>query len=163
MGDTKDLVNQVRQRQLDATIASSGFAEGPLESSELHEEQFVLVGAAALMVAQPLATPDDAARHVLLDMTPDLALSRYFLNAAGGSARWHFQRLHFLGTLAAVRLRALQGGGVAVLPTYFVARDLEHGRLVRLLPDLPLPSDRFHLVWRRDHPGRRSCGTWRRN
>lgn len=152
VGETKDLVNQVRQRQLDATIANSGFAEGPLESCDLHEEQFILVGAARLMAGHPLASPEDAAGHVLLDMTPDLPLSRYFLNAAGGSARWHFQRLQFLGTLAGVRIRALQGGGVAVLPTYFAAHGLASGRLVRLLPDLPLPSDRFHLVWRRDHP-----------
>lgn len=152
VGDSREMLNQVRKRELDATIVNAGFAEGPLESCALHEEHFVLVGATARMAEHPLAVPADAVHHVLLDMTPELPLSRYFLNAAGGSSRWHFQRLHFLGTLAGVRIRTLQGGGVAVLPSYFVAKPLAKGQLVSLLPDLTLPSDRFHLVWRRDHP-----------
>ena len=152
VGEVREMANQVRRRELDAFIANSGFADGPLESCPLHEEHFVLAGARSLVERLPLRNPGDAMAHVLVDMTASLPLSRYFLNAAGGSSRWHFQRIHLLGTLAGVRLRVLQGGGVAVLPSYFVAQDLEKGRLVRLLREVPLQNDWFHLVWRRDHP-----------
>jgi LysR family transcriptional regulator, glycine cleavage system transcriptional activator len=43
---------------------------------------------------------------------------------------------------------------VAVLPEYFVAPDLEAGRLLRLLPHVQLQSDYFRLVFRGDDPRR---------
>ena len=45
----------------------------------------------------------------------------------------------------------LQGRGLAVLPGYFVAKDLAQGRLVRLMPKVRLPEDRFRLLWAKGH------------
>jgi LysR family glycine cleavage system transcriptional activator len=125
-------------------LTTPGLAYAPL-----HEETYVFVGSPHL---PPLGAPEDAAHHTLLDTQPDLPLFRYLLDAVTPPAAWPFARMVWLGTIAAIRHRVLEGAGVAVLPRYFVTEDVAQGRLVRLLPELPLSSDRFRLVWRRDHP-----------
>jgi len=150
-GDGRELLARVRRGDLDAAITSSRIAEGALETCALHPETYLLVGARRPLEAHPLRGPADALHHALVDLTPDLPLSRYFLDQAGGSAQWRFRRLEFLGTLAAVRMRVLQGRGVAVLPAYFIEPDLKRGRLRVLLPKTPLQQDWFRLVWRREH------------
>ena len=53
--------------------------------------------------------------------------------------------------LAAVAREVLRGRGVAVLPRYFIERDLARGTLVEPLPKARLSSDYFRLVSRSDH------------
>jgi len=65
---------------------------------------------------------------------------------------WSFAKVEYLGTIGAIRMRVLQGAGVAVLPRYFVAADLRSRRLVRLMPGIDLQRDAFRLVWRTGHP-----------
>ena len=60
--------------------------------------------------------------------------------------------MQYLGTIGAVRARALEGAGVAVLPHYFVEKDLRRGRLVPILPSVKLPIDWFRRLWREGHP-----------
>ena len=38
------------------------------------------------------------------------------------------------------------------MPLYFIRKDLQARRLVRLLPRVALRSDSFRLVWRTSHP-----------
>jgi DNA-binding transcriptional LysR family regulator len=57
--------------------------------------------------------------------------------------------IQYLGGIAAVRSRVLEGAGVAVLPLFFVRRDLASGRLTRLMPQTKLPRDWLRMVWRR--------------
>ena len=59
--------------------------------------------------------------------------------------------MNFLGTISAIRVRVLEGAGVAVLPRYFVTEDLRRRRLVALFARTPLPSDWFRLVWPAGH------------
>jgi DNA-binding transcriptional LysR family regulator len=46
----------------------------------------------------------------------------------------------------------LEGAGVAVLPLYFVERDIEKEKVVRIMPRVTMPIDWFRLVWHKDHP-----------
>jgi DNA-binding transcriptional LysR family regulator len=58
-----------------------------------------------------------------------------------------------MGGIGNIRRRVLDGGGrVAVLPRYFIAPDLDAGRLVPLMPRVRPRSDSFRLVWRVGHP-----------
>ena len=57
----------------------------------------------------------------------------------------------YLGTIGAVRYRALEGAGVAVLPRYFVERELEAGALSELFSKTDLQHDFFRLIWRAGH------------
>jgi len=150
-GDGPELLTLLGEGRLDGVIASSRVTAGRYEARDLHPESYVLVGERRRLGASPFRGAADAPAHALIDLRPDLPLSRYFLDVAGGPGLWPFARIEHLGTIAAVRLRVLQGRGMAVLPSYFVAKDLRQGRLVRLLPKVRLPEDRFRLLWPKGH------------
>ena len=119
-----------------------------LEYEALHPEDYVFVARPGIRVTGP----DDAPELALLDAGPELPLFRYFLDARPPGEVWRFGGTELLGAIGAIRLRALEGAGVAVLPTYFVAEDLRSGALAPLLPDTRPHSDAFRLVWRSGHP-----------
>jgi DNA-binding transcriptional LysR family regulator len=150
-GDTADLTPKVVRQELDCMVTSARLAVPGLSYAPLHEERYVFVAARALLTRAPLRAPADAAAHVLLDAHADLPLFRYFADARPGQESWSFRHVQLLGTIAAIRARALQGAGVAVLPRYFVQRDLAQKKLVQLFPKVRMASDRFRLAWRSGH------------
>jgi DNA-binding transcriptional LysR family regulator len=151
-GDTPDLLPRVLRGELSCMITSARLVSPGLGFARLHEEQYVVVARPSLIKRHKLSEPSDARHHVLLDLHEDLPLFRYFLDARSGKEVWQFRELSYLGAIAAVRARALEGAGVCVLPLYFVKEDLAAGRLVRLLGKTKLPSDWFRLVWRAGQP-----------
>jgi LysR family glycine cleavage system transcriptional activator len=144
-----DLLALIRQGIIDCAVTSGRIAEGAIDYRILHPENYLFVGSTALLRQRPLQKATDARAHTLLDIGPDLPLFRYFVDQIGGTVDWAFDRLEYLGTIAAVRLRVLQRAGVAVLPEYFVAEDVKRGRLRRLMTGVRLHQDSFRLVWSR--------------
>lgn len=140
LGDTPDLLARVRSGDIDAAVLSARLAEPGLQAHPLHEERYVFVAA-------PEHDPG-----VLVDVSPDLPLFHYLLEALGPARQWDFRRHEYMGGIGAIRSRVRQGVGVAVLPEYFVQQDLEEGRLQRLLPDQELRTDTFRLIWKTGHP-----------
>ncbi len=151
-GDSPELLARVRNGVVDCAVTSARLTAGELSYEKLHDEEYVFVAATKRIRRDPLARADHAPRHVLIDAAPDLPLFRYFLDALRTRDVWSFAKVEYLGTIAAIRLRVLQGAGVAVLPRYFVAADLHARRLVRLMPGVELQRDAFRLVWRTGHP-----------
>lgn len=153
-GDSADLLARARNAVLDAVVTSMRLTAGNLSYELLHTEDYVFVGGSAVLGRRPLTRSSDAAHHTLLDVSPDLPLFRYFLDARHdhADAAWTFGKLEYLGTIGAIRLRVLQGAGVAVLPRYFVDGDLRARRMVRLVPRTQLQRDAFRLIWRAHHP-----------
>jgi LysR family transcriptional regulator, glycine cleavage system transcriptional activator len=154
-GDTPDLLPRVQRGELACMITSARITTPSLAFARLHEEEYVVVAKGALLKRKKLTEPADAQQHVLLDLHEDLPLFRYFLDGRSAKEVWQFRELQYLGAIAAVRARALEGAGVCVLPRYFVSDDLAAGRLVRLMPKTKLPSDWFRLVWRAGQPRER--------
>jgi DNA-binding transcriptional LysR family regulator len=150
-GDSPDLLARVRNGLLDCAVTSARLTSKGLAYEILHPEAYVFVGSASLLRKRPLSRAEHAQQHVLVDASADLPLFRYLLDALGGRDTWAFGNAEYLGTIGAIRLRLLQGTGVAVLPRYFVARDIKARRLKRLLPRVVLQQDAFRLVWRSGH------------
>jgi LysR family glycine cleavage system transcriptional activator len=151
-GDSPELLERARRGHVDAALSSTRFAAADLEFEPLHAETYVFVAAPGLLARARLRAPRDAPGHTLLDVAADLPLFRYLLEAWKQAEPWRFARVEHLGTIAAIRARALEGAGVAVLPRYFVASDLRAGRLRQLLPGVRMASDQFRLIWRSGHP-----------
>jgi LysR family transcriptional regulator, glycine cleavage system transcriptional activator len=167
-GSGPDLVARVRSMEIDCAIASTRFDDRKIGSLPLHEERYVFVGAAQLLKRTPLAVAADAEQHTLLDINDGLPLFRYFQDGtrqAKGSSRTQskkhkesaapvlrFARTRMLGTIDAIRSMALLGEGIAVLPEYFVAKDLAARTLVRILPEVTPAGDWFRLLFRIDDP-----------
>ncbi|HUS63380.1 MAG TPA: LysR family transcriptional regulator [Kofleriaceae bacterium] len=153
-GSGPDLVHRVRSLQIDCAVTSTLLTDPKLDSVKLHEERYVFVGAPKLLKQIPMGSAKDADRHTLVDVTPDLALFRYFRDGNNAPPPMQFGRVLRMGTIAAIRHLVVRGDGLAVLPEYFVQPDLDADRLVRLFPSVTLQSDYFRLVFRSDDPRR---------
>ena len=149
-----DLVLHVRSLAIDCAVTSTRLTDPKLDSSRLHREDYVFVGAHKLLQQFPLKTPDQAAEHTLFDTTEDLPLFRYWRDAPGGLDSLRFRRVVRLGAIAAIRYAVLRGEGVAVLPSYYVAQDLKAKRLAKIQPKVKPQFDYFRLVYRKDDPRR---------
>ncbi len=147
MADTPDLTHRVLRGDIDAVIYSARLTSARLRYATIHAEEYAFVATTPCIEG-----PDDAPRCRLLDVSADLPLFRYFLDAWPGAASWRFDRHQYLGGIGGLRARVLEGAGVAVLPRYFIQEDLDCGALVELMPEISLKSDAFRLVWRTDHP-----------
>lgn len=146
-GDTPDLLLRLERGDLDAVVASMRLTSPKLGYAALHEEEYVLVSREACLRGR-----DDAHQVTLVDVSRDLPLFRYFLDALPDAEPWPFARVEYMGGIGNIRRRVLDmPGRVAVLPLYFVRSDLSARRLVRLVPRMPLRSDAFRLIWRTGH------------
>ncbi len=148
----RELLPAVHAGEIDAAITSVRITDARVTYAVLHEEAYAFVGSPRSLRRTPLKAPADAARHALLDVHPDLPLFRYFLDAVPRAQTWAFGGTEYLGTIAAIRARAVEGAGVAVLPRYFVADDLRRRRLTEIRPEVKMKNDFFRLVWRAEHP-----------
>jgi LysR family transcriptional regulator, glycine cleavage system transcriptional activator len=151
-GDSPDLLQKAATGTIDAVVTSSRLASARLVWTVLHEERYAFVAAPRTVKQAPLTGTDDARAHVLVDVSPEMPLFRYLLDASPAGEAWRFKEVERLGAIGAIRARVLEGAGVAVLPEYLVAQDLAKKRLVRLLPKRRLALDHFRLVWRTGHP-----------
>jgi LysR family transcriptional regulator, glycine cleavage system transcriptional activator len=151
-GDSDDLLGQIRIGALDCAVSSVRLGSPGLRYELLHLEDYALVARPALLAHTPLRTAADAPAHTLIDCLPDLPLFRYFLDARPPGEPWSFGAIRYLGTIAAVKYRALEGAGVAVLPRYFAAPELKAKLLREPLPKTKLLDDHFRLIWRQGHP-----------
>lgn len=147
-GDTPDLLARLERGDLDAVVASMRLTSPRLTYAALHPEAYAFVARRPV-----LRRREDARGVTLVDVSLDLPLFRYFLDALPDAEPWPFAELSFMGGIANIRARVLaRDAHVAVLPEYFVRRDLARGALVRLMPSVRLRSDAFRLVWRAGHP-----------
>jgi DNA-binding transcriptional LysR family regulator len=151
-GDSDDLLGQLRAGTLDCAVSSVRLGTPGLRYELLHREDYALVARPGLLHRVPLRSAGDATAHTLLDCLPDLPLFRYFLDARPAGEPWTFGATRYLGTIAAVKYRVLEGAGIAVLPRYFAAPELKTKALKEPLPKAKLLDDHFRLIWRQGHP-----------
>ncbi len=153
-GDTVEVQDRVSRGIIDAAVTSSRTIPTEIEYEVLHEEEYVFVGQTAEFQDDPSINPRRARNFVLLEISPDLPLLEYFLRSQRTGQPWRFRRMEYLGTTSAIRLRTLEGAGIAVLPRYFVAEDLQRGDLLELNHSGRMYTDAFRLIWRANHPHR---------
>jgi DNA-binding transcriptional LysR family regulator len=150
-GDSEELLELVRRGSLDCLVSSVRLAHPGLRYELLHQESYAMVASPRLLATTPLRSAADAGAHTLLDSLPDLPLFRYFLDARPPGEAWNFGGVRYLGAIAAVKYRLLEGAGVAVLPRYFAAPELKARRLREPFPKATLRDDHFRLIWRAGH------------
>ncbi len=114
----------------------------------LGQTRRILCAAPGYVAGRPLpAAPRDLEGHECL-----------VLSVYGGRDRWRFTgpdgRPATVRVAAAIRLNdaealrivALGGGGITILPDYIAGQDLADGRLVEVLPDFVLPPVPIYVV-----------------
>lgn len=145
-GDSPELLARIKRGEIDAAVGSMRLTS-KVQYARLHTEDYVFIG-----TEQSVSGPADVGELTLIDIAPDLPLFRYLLDALPDANPWPFARQLYMGGIAAIRHRVIEGLGVAVLPRYFIREDLRKGRLVDLMPSQALREDAFRLVWRTNHP-----------
>jgi DNA-binding transcriptional LysR family regulator len=100
----------------------------------------------------PLTRAEDARRHRLLDLDDDLPLFRLFRRARPPREEWSFEHVQYLSLIGALRVRALEGCGVTVLPLFHVREDIARGRLQVLMPGAKPGTNLLQAVWRKGQP-----------
>jgi DNA-binding transcriptional LysR family regulator len=153
-GSSTDLLVRIRSLDIDCGIGSMRVTDLRLDAIDLHREEYAFVAQPRLLARQPLRRLEDAAAHTLIDAHAELPLLAYLRSAVPNAEKLRFARVVRMGTIAAIRACVLRGLGVAVLPRYFVERDLVTKRLARVLPSLEPSHDHFRLIFRRDDPRR---------
>jgi DNA-binding transcriptional LysR family regulator len=151
-GDVDDLMPRVFRDEVHCVLTSARLNDPKLVSAPFREIDYLFVGTPALIKKNPLARPEDAARHTLIDFEPELPLFRFFREARPPKESWIFGNKQYLSIIAAVRARVLEGVGVAVLPEFYVAEDIARRRLKVLVPGTKLKSNSLRAVWRKGHP-----------
>jgi len=151
-GSGHEVIERLRAGLIDCAVTSAEVTDVRLAGARLHEERYAFVAAPRLLQRQPLAQPEDAAGHVLLDIDVGLPLFRYFSAAEGAPALPQFAGYRWLGLGAAVKALVLAGEGVAVLPAYMIEAELRLRRLRRVFPGVTPRPDFFRLVHRADDP-----------
>lgn len=101
----------------------------------------VLVAAPACLERRGVPeTPEDLTRHCCISYRPDARTETWHLSR-GPSHRAHKARGLFAANNGDLLARlVLQGEGIALLPRFIVAEDLEAGRLVQVLPEWTAPE-----------------------
>ncbi|EYC51514.1 LysR family transcriptional regulator [Hylemonella gracilis str. Niagara R] len=118
------------------------------------------------LIARPLATcrsvicasPDYLLRHGTPTHLDELARHRCLVHALVSATQFRFRQgdkiveptvdVSFTTNETAILRRALlSGGGIGILPTYYVSEDIQRGALVPLLRDYPLETMGIHAVF----------------
>ena len=145
-----DLELRVRGSEVDCAVSSRQVSDPKLDALPLHPEDYAFVAAPRLLKTAPLRKPEHAAAHTLIDAHRSLPLFGYWQGVA--PQRVTFGKVVIMGTIAAIRWLVVRGRGVAVLPRYQVAPDLEKRRLVELFPTITPRADTFRLLFRAGDP-----------
>lgn len=154
VGDADALHAALLRQQVDAAVLGAAQRDPRTLAIPLVGLGWRMVAAPSLLGGQPVRVAEDVATLPLLDRSPALPSLRPWLDAAPPRLREvRFARVLHLGSLAAVEQVALDGGGVAVLPTPMVTPHVESGRL-RALFGAVHASTPQHLAARLDDPRR---------
>jgi DNA-binding transcriptional LysR family regulator len=151
-GSGRDLELQVRTRRVDIAVSSRRLNDPELDFAKLHSEGYLLVATPQALSAKPVHAVEDLEAHLLIALSDEMPLFRYWRDAPGARDDLKFTGLRRMGTIAAIRSRVLDGTGVAVLPEYLVRPDLAARRLVTVLPAIKPLQDTFRLIFRSDEP-----------
>jgi DNA-binding transcriptional LysR family regulator len=129
-------------------------APGPADNSSVHGKlvervEFSWVASPSRLAAGSVLTPEELRHHPVITMTEGSGLTRAFEAWAAE------QGLQVQRTLACNSLMAIVGltaadMGISFVPTHFMRRWIQQGRLVVLRGDPPLPTLGYYFLQRAD-------------
>lgn len=151
-GDVLELVPRVLSDEMHLLLTTASIKNPKLVVTPLMEIEYALVAAPRTLARKPLLRPEDAGHHRLMDLDDDLPLFRFFREARSPREAWVFREMQCLGLIGAIRARALEGIGIAVLPRFYISEDIAKGRLRVLMPSTRLKKNTLRAVWRKGQP-----------
>lgn len=135
--------------EADIAVRLRTVASPEVGNRKLGEIAFAMVASPGYLARAGMPEePEDLAAHAILELGPAGKHNRLVLNGPDRAATVTFTPPIQIDDPEAVRLAALAGGGIAVLPRFLVADDVREGRLALLLDQwrqAPIP---IHVLFR---------------
>lgn len=145
-GSGDEILRMLGTGNLDAVLTSAPHMVKGFGALELAEEHYVLAAAPAL--ARRIRRIEDLRDHVLVEHDRSFPFLRYL--AAEDRARLKYKDVWFLGSSVTMTEALVAGLGVGIVPLYLARPWIQKKRLRKVLPGIPIASDRFRLVYRLD-------------
>jgi DNA-binding transcriptional LysR family regulator len=119
-----------------AEPTQTGLVTQRIDRFELH----VCAAPDYLARSAAISAPQDLADHACIVQRTYAPRNKWRLEWSGDLVEIEITPQIVVSDMAAVRSLALEGAGIAVLPSYLATDDLAAGRLVEVLPEASLPS-----------------------
>jgi DNA-binding transcriptional LysR family regulator len=143
--DVLDLLTE----QIDVAVRIGWLRDSSLRSTKVGAFRQHVVGAPEYLARTEVPTqPADLAAHRWVEHSLLSAPLRWsFVNTRGSVQRVKVTPFASGNSPPAVYGLVRGGAGLSVLPDFIVQRDLDSGRLVRVLPDWSLPEGGYYIVY----------------
>ncbi len=138
----------VIEEGLDLAIRIGRLEDSSLIAKRLGASGFRLCASPGYLAARNTpASPDGLVEHDCLIM-PDLKTSsQWRLVGPSGTRTVSIKPRAIVNDFTTLRQIVLDGGGIAILPTYMCAELERDGQIVRVLPEWSLPAVEFHALY----------------
>lgn len=131
----------------DLALRAGKLRDSSLIARKLGAMDHRLVAAPAYLAERGTpAAPADLGHHACLLYRPQDGKARWILEGAGGQVSVEVAGPVGADDLVFLRVAALAGGGIALLPAFLCAADVAAGRLVHVLPGYARTGDALYLV-----------------
>jgi DNA-binding transcriptional LysR family regulator len=151
--DGSDRLVDLIEENFDVGIRFGPLSESTLVARKLCKTSFCLVASPAYLAAHPGPKDiDELDEHDRILFTPLARTQSWTLSR--GDQTYEFGRPARIAsnTLAAVRAVLLEGRGIGLAPNFMVARDIEGGALIQVLPEWTTHTVDLYAVY----PGRQN-------
>jgi DNA-binding transcriptional LysR family regulator len=140
-----DLLTPLRRDEIDIAIDCVEHFQSDLQKVPLFRESYTVACAPGFQRLHRLKTPGDLSRVPLLSTDKAGAWWHRLLRAVPERDRPELRHVTAVNHIRAMITAAIEGIGVALVPSYSVLPELERRLLVQLFPHLELPEDRFRI------------------
>lgn len=152
--DISDTVSHILEDGIDIAVRLGNLPDSELIARQLQPYQLMICAAPEYLETHPMPLiPADLAKHDCLTYAyswssewRDLEREWQFYSDVGSETVAVRTRLR-VNNSAALRVSALNGMGIAMLPSILIEDDLQAKRLIRILEDFKLPSRPTYLIY----------------
>ena len=146
--DANSSLSDLLAEKLDLVVRLGSLADSNLKSRKLADYEIWLVASPQLAGLSAIQQPQDLADLPWIANSNLDSPTHWMLeNTEGQQVEIQGHAAHQSNSSSAIRVLAMAGLGVAVLPDWLVRDDVHSGRLQRVLPSYALPSQAVHLVF----------------
>ncbi len=134
--------------QADVAVRLRTIASPEIGNQKLGEIDFCIIASPTYLDCRgvPVA-PEDLATHAIIELGPAGKHNRLLLTGKDRTATVAFAPPIHIDDPEAVRIAAIAGGGIAVLPTFLVYEDVRRGVLRTILDDWRQASVPLHVLY----------------
>jgi DNA-binding transcriptional LysR family regulator len=135
--------------EADIALRLRTIASPEIGNQKLGEIDFRIVAAPAYLERRGVPeVPEDLAKHEIIELGPPGKHSRLVLTGPDRTATVAFAPPIHIDDPEAVRIAAIAGGGMAILPRFLVAQDVRSGALRTILDDWRQAPVPLHALYR---------------